>query len=620
MHRCLVSFVVLNWNGLTDTLSCLESIRKQTVHEFEIIVVDNGSPRDQKDALGQIEDITFIDLPVNTGFTGGQIAALKAAHGEFIALINNDAVISPSWTEEALGSFGRHPKAAAVGGRAYQWDAHKGHSAFSTHNPFYSYQVINLITGHTRTLDYGDAELSVDSISGSGVLIKRDVIDKLGYFDDTFFAYYEETDLFARYKRGGFQIIYNPAVHTWHKIAQSTKSKPDFYLYHMHRNRFMFAAKNYDHNYMTAFLRAYTKEWFHALASVCRYGAKNRIEEKNLLKAGMWNWLHFFPTLAKRRAIQRLGASYSNTLLTEQTERISVVIPCYNYASYVPEAIESALNQTLRAYEIIVINDGSTDNSLEAIRHFQDRVTVIDQENKGLIKTKNVGLEHAKGDWIIYLDADDIMQPDLLERLYHDARMTNSEVAYSAMEFIGNESGIFWSRPFSRRSLRKGNYINNSALMRRAALEKAGGYKQAMVYGFEDWELYLSLAEQGARFRYVEEPLLLYRRHAVASRDSVAQARLHDTKSLIKQLHPRLFSFRYICIDFVHGVVDFWKQRTPMQMLRDIRYNGVSQLDRLSEHSVILNKTLGLGRLAKKGDFTMITEKIKLNWKRLWKQ
>src|SRR5574337_2064469 len=92
-----VSFVVLNWNGLDDTLKCLESIREQTLKSFEIIVVDNGSAEEQKKALRQIDDIKLIDLPKNTGFTGGQISALKEAAGDYIALINNDSVIAKDW-------------------------------------------------------------------------------------------------------------------------------------------------------------------------------------------------------------------------------------------------------------------------------------------------------------------------------------------------------------------------------------------------------------------------------------------------------------------------------------------------------------------------------------------
>jgi len=123
----LVSFVVLNWNGIHDTLLCLESIRKQDYPDVEIIVIDQGSAEDQKSTLRSISDIKLVDLPKNTGFTGGQIEALKHTKGEYIALINNDSVISPDWTKIAVSSFGKVKKIAAVGGRGYLWNDDLGY-------------------------------------------------------------------------------------------------------------------------------------------------------------------------------------------------------------------------------------------------------------------------------------------------------------------------------------------------------------------------------------------------------------------------------------------------------------------------------------------------------------
>lgn len=620
MSKDLVSFVVLNWNGIDDTLACLASIRKQTIHNFEIIVVDNGSSKDQKETLRGIRDITLVDLPVNTGFTGGQIAAYQRARGQYIALINNDAVIAPDWSKQALRSFKEHPKLAAVGGRAYIWNEGQKLPVFDAKNPFYSYQVVNLRTGHTRTMASGDKEVTVNSISGSGVMISRKVIERVGYFDNTFFAYYEETDLFARFKRAGFEIGYNPSLHTWHKIAQSTKSKPDFYLYHMHRNRFMFAVKNYDSRYVYIFMRFYAKEWLQAVAAVLKHGIKDRREQKNLIKAGLWNVAYLPATVLKRIKTQRLGPSYSELLLNDAAESITVIIPCYNYADYVAEAIDSVLKQTHPANEVIVINDGSTDKSLQKIQKYTDRIRIIDQPNQGLIKTKNTGIVEASSDWLLFLDADDTMAPDYLEKFYGAARRNNADIVYSAMRFTGHEKGIFWSRPFSRRSLRKGNYINNSALIRREYLQSLGGYKESMAFGYEDWELYVALAERGLRFHYIREPLLNYRRHPENSRDKQAQNNLDKAGELVRKLHPGLFSKKYELMDFARSIFLFGRNRTPLQMLRDIRYAIIVRLDRLSERFVLLNKCMGFTRLLYSGSFVQIISKVRLNVERLWKK
>ncbi len=620
MTKKRISFVVLNWNGIHDTLPCLESIRKQTITDFEIIVVDNGSADDQKETLQGIKDIILVDLPVNTGFTGGQIAGLEQASGDYIALINNDAVIAPDWAKNALDAFASNEfeNIAVVGGRAYSWDETKDEKPFDTKSPFYSYQIVDPKTGHTRTLTYGDKTVSVNSISGSGVMISREAIDKVGYFDADFFAYYEETDLFARFKRAGFTVIYEPTVHTWHKIAQSTKSKPDFYLYQMHRNRFLFAVKNYDKPYLRHFLWTYKKEWLRALVSIIRHGKSKRIEQKNLVKAGIWNATHLLSTLKKRKSVQSQGGTYSSLLFKDAWETISVVIPAYNYQKYVAEAIKSVLQQTLRPDQIIVIDDGSKDKTLEVINKYKNDVTVISQKNVGVIKTKNRGLDMATGDWIVFFDADDVLDETYLETLAREARLHHADVVYTSMEFIGAETGTFTSRPYSKSSLMKGNYVHNSALIRRALLVQTGGYKQEFNFGYEDWELYVALAEINARFYYVPKPLFYYRRHEGASRDLDAQSKLEHAKLEIETLHPALYNRRHKLYSSLYAMITFGHRRTPLQAVKDIRYITVTKLDALSKHSKLLEKILASARLISSGQFGTIYNKVKLNIKRVW--
>lgn len=619
MTKKRISFVVLNWNGIHDTLPCLESIRKQTITDFEIIVVDNGSEHNQKETLRGIKDITLVDLPINTGFTGGQIAGLEKASGDYIALINNDAVIAPDWAKNALKAFktAGFENIAAVGGRAYSWDETKNEKPFSTKNPFYSYQVVDPTTGHTRTLAYGNKTVSVNSISGSGVMISQEAINKAGYFDPDFFAYYEETDLFARFKRVGFTIIYEPTVHTWHKIAQSTRSKPDFYLYQMHRNRFLFAVKNYDKPYLRHFLLAYNKEWLFALASVIRHGKKNRIEQKNIVKAGIWNLSHILSTLKKRRLVQKQGGTYSSLLFNDAWESISVVIPAYNYQRYIAEAIESVLSQTLRPDQVIVIDDGSTDKTLEIINRYKKEITVVSQKNSGVIQTKNNGLDMAIGEWVVFFDADDILDKKYLKTLAKEARLHHADVVYTAMEFIGAETGIFTSRPYSKSSLMNGNYIHNSALIRKELLVQTGGYKKELHFGYEDWELYLALAAINARFYYVADPLFYYRRHETTSRDLGAQSKLEHAKAEIELLHPELYNRRHKIYSSLYAIITFGLRRTPVQVIKDIRYIFVTKLDNLSKNSRPLEKLLAFFRLFSSGQFDTIYSKIKLNIKRV---
>lgn len=620
--KFLVSFVVLNWNGLDDTLECLKSIRRQTISNYEVIVVDNGSEASQKEALRKIKEIKLIDLPQNTGFTGGQLTAYKIATGEFMALVNNDSVLAPDWAEKALSALRQDRKSAAVGGRAYEWNDAKGQKALAPTNSFYSYQVVDLITGHTNTLRYGDKGGSVNSISGAAVMIRRTSIERAGYFDKRFFAYYEETDLFARFKRAGMKILYDPSLATWHKIAQSSnRANPNFYLFYMHRNRFIFAAKNYDRSYFLSFLSSYAREVIRATYRLARHGKNSATEEYNLVRAGLWNLIHLPRTMFERRKIQRLGGNYSFRLLGDMGESISVVITCYNYADHVADALKSVLDQTLIPDEIIVINDASTDNSLEVIKRFEDKVKIIDHtKNTGVIKSKNEGIRIATSDWIVFLDADDWMEKNFLKRLYESGRLTNADIVYGGMYITGKNGYPFRSEPMSVTSLIRGNYINNSALMRRKLIESVGGYKSEMSFGYEDWELYLNLAKNKARFSYVDDLLLFYRRHSSSSRDETAKERLDEAHAIVRKLHPDLFSMRRELYNMIRDSHRFQQRRSMFSLLKNVHYLVVGKLDRLSTKSRLLNKSLGAARLLSRGEIAPVIRKIKINLRRVWQR
>jgi len=460
---------------------------------------------------------------------------------------------------------------------------------------------------------HGDAFASVNSISGSGVMLKRSIIDLLGYFDNQFFAYYEETDLFARYKRAGYKIYYEPSMSTWHKIAQSTRSKPDFYLFHMHRNRFLFAIKNYDLKYVLSFVKTYSSEVAHALLRVAKNGRSKERESANIIRAGLWNLPRLPITLAKRHKVKKLGPTYSKLLLSDSSESITVIIPCYNYAEYVAETIESVLAQTRKPDEIIVINDGSTDDSLKHISKYSDMVTIINQKNMGIVKTKNLGYKTAKSDWVIFLDADDKIKPTYIDRLVSESRKSSADVTYSGMQFFGKEKGNFLSRPFSEYTLLKGNYINNSALIRRQLLVYSGGYKQEMSFGYEDWELYLTLAEKGARFGYVRSPLLMYRRHGQGSRDNSASLKLDKAHKLVRAMHPSMYTWKHRFFYVLESILTFHQRRTPKQYFADTQYLFVKYLEKKSTNSTVLSKLLGFYRLLKNKEYKKIVELLKLN-------
>ena len=115
-----------------------------------------------------------------------------------------------------------------------------------------------------------------------------------------------------------------------------------------------------------------------------------------------------------------------------QAEKVSIIIPSYNTGKYVQESIESALNQTFTNLEIIVVDDGSTDNSLEQIRKFSDRIKIITKKNGGTSSALNTGIKEMSGDWFKWLGADDILYPNAVEDLVSETKKfpNNKKIIY----------------------------------------------------------------------------------------------------------------------------------------------------------------------------------------------
>jgi len=399
----LISIVVLNWNGLDDTKICLEHLRHLDYPNFEIVLVDNGSSSDQKDYLRALTDVVFVDNPVNRGFTGGHIDGFKRASGEFIMLLNNDAVIQKDYLKIALKDFS-DPSVAAVGGRSYFWN--KEQPLLDTQNAFYAYQEIDPVTGEARMMssDFG-VKQEVNNVSGSATIIRRSVIDEVGYLYDRFFAYFEETDLFARIKRAGFKVIYDPRLCIWHRNGASSgaSSGSYFFYYQIFRNRFIFAARNFDGRSLAKFFLIYTKISGYSLA---KYLLKrpNPVMNKAYFMAGLYNLFHLLPIMVTRFQLGKsLGSSNYNQIIWNEQTGLSFVFDCTSYKEAELSRLVTDLGvdkNPLHEYVLISSNEQepkspSFQPNNPNLRFITDRGYFID--NNPL----NLGCLAARFDWMV---------------------------------------------------------------------------------------------------------------------------------------------------------------------------------------------------------------------------
>ncbi len=194
--------------------------------------------------------------------------------------------------------------------------------------------------------------------------------------------------------------------------------------------------------------------------------------------------------------------------------KVSVIIPCYNQGSYVSEAVDSVLAQTYRDFELIIVNDGSTDEKTNTIlKTFRrDRTRVIATANQGLAAARNTGIAAAVGEYILPLDADDRIAPSYLEE---GVSLLESEaevgIVYSRAMLFGAVN-CEWNLPsYCLEEMVKDNVIFCSALFRRSDWEVVGGYDPGMIYGWEDYDFWLSLIERGREVRRLDSHLFFYR-------------------------------------------------------------------------------------------------------------
>jgi glycosyltransferase involved in cell wall biosynthesis len=200
---------------------------------------------------------------------------------------------------------------------------------------------------------------------------------------------------------------------------------------------------------------------------------------------------------------------------------VSAVIPNYNYSQYVAEAVESALNQSYDNLEVIVVDDGSTDGSLEVLRTFGDRIIVISQKNAGVSAARNAGVSESSGDYVAFLDSDDVWEPQKIERqvaifgssgigIVHvgvtdiDPKGEALDQHFNGLEGEVADELLKWERPVILGG-------GSGAMVTRKAFEAAGGFDTNLMTS-ADWDFYYRICRNN-RAAFIAEPLLRYRLH-----------------------------------------------------------------------------------------------------------
>ena len=245
------------------------------------------------------------------------------------------------------------------------------------------------------------------------------------------------------------------------------------------------------------------------------------------------------------------------------TATVSVIIPAYNAEAFIERTLNSVLSQTYKNIEVLVVDDGSQDKTVEivqAIAQKDNRVKLLQQANSGVAAARNLGIKHSQGEFIAPIDADDIWYPQNIEKQVQCLLEGGESVGlvYSWSVDIDEQdlaTGNFRASNIEGKvykTLVCHNFLGNASasLIRRSCFEKLGGYncqlREENAQGCEDWELYLRIAEH-YQFRVVREFLIGYRKILGSmSRDYSKMAKSHSLMlQAVREKHPEISAFLY---------------------------------------------------------------------------
>ncbi len=248
-------------------------------------------------------------------------------------------------------------------------------------------------------------------------------------------------------------------------------------------------------------------------------------------------YAHFIPNACH----QEVELRFISTNLTTPT--ISIVICCYNYGRYLPQAIDSCLASTLKNIEIIVVDDGSTDPYTMQVLQALDKpnTRVIFQSNKGASSARNTGIRNARAEYIFILDADDMIHRSMLEKSFA-VLMRRPEVGFvgSWAKCFGIRNRVMKFPPYNPYLILVNNMISSGAMFRKKAWEQVGGFNERMRNA-EDWDFWISLSKKGWWGYVIPQPLWYYRRHG-ANKSKETFRKRRSVRQQIVSNHPELFT------------------------------------------------------------------------------
>lgn len=239
----LADVIVVNWNGLRYLGPCLSALRKQTLADLHVILVDNGSTDGSQDYVrAEFPEVELIALPENTGFTGANNAGIRAATAKYVLTLNNDTQAQPRWAEALVAAAEVDPRVGIVASLMVFDDqpdvVDSAGIAAGRDGNGYNIGLGDPVTAHAQQCETFGA-------CAGAALYRKEMLDRIGPFDDRYFIYFEDTDLAWRAQLAGWRSVFAPEAVVWHVHSATMVSGSPRKTYLLQRNRWWMLLKDW---------------------------------------------------------------------------------------------------------------------------------------------------------------------------------------------------------------------------------------------------------------------------------------------------------------------------------------------------------------------------------------
>lgn len=302
----LVSIIIPNYNGKKFITPCLSSLNRQSFKDFEVILVDNDSSDGSVDFVKDtFPTVKIVRNHRNLGYAGGWNSGIEISRGKYLVSLNNDIELDTDWLKELVKSVEKNPSVGICTSKVLRYDDREIINSCGVSLDVYGG---TWLIGECEK-DYGQYDgkgsREVFSAYGASILVRRQVLDKIGAFDDDFFAYYEETDFCWRTRLYGYKVLYVPTSKAYHMggMTAGRRSAQWEKGYFYFRNKINSLIKNYEAK--NALKRLPIVLFTHFLHSILYSLTYCNIEPlRYFIRAVVWNLKILRTTIKKRKKIQ----------------------------------------------------------------------------------------------------------------------------------------------------------------------------------------------------------------------------------------------------------------------------------------------------------------------------